>query len=102
MRKIINKHALVSPRKLTWQEKYIFDFEYEMCEDGGVLIQKKAKPLIYVLGFIPVHLYELTCCLLNGGLKEFVIQKRDMLAPTLCYQVNEEALQDKQLREIFR
>ena len=80
MRKIINKQALVLPRKLTWQEKYIFDFEYEKREDGGVLIQKKVKPLIYALGFIPVHVYELLCCLLSGGLKEFDIQRRDMFA----------------------
>lgn len=102
MRKIINKQDLVLPRKLTWQEKYIFDFEFEKLEDGGVLIQKKVKPLIYAFGFIPVHLYEIICCLLNGGLKDFVIQKRDMPASTLCYSVSKEAMQDKQLREIFR
>lgn len=101
MRKIINKQALVSPRMLTWQEKYIFDFEYEKHEDGGVLIQKKVKPLIYVLGFIPVHLCELIGCLFKGDLKEFEVQKRDMLAPSLCYTVSEEAMKDKQLREIF-
>lgn len=66
----LEKEQLVVPRELTWRERHMMDFYYEL-DNSDLKITRMISLPVFIFLYIPATILELFACIWDGGLKNF-------------------------------